>query len=105
MDVDRRVEMHDRLPKARYFGVVIDAAKRGLAHWRPLVPERPDAVLAGFSVACGRVFVKYLHDVAAEIATFDLDGKPLGRIALPELGDAGAPAGEWGGREAYYTFV
>ncbi len=81
-----------------------DASAPGLANWRPLVPERADAVLDGFSVACGRVFAKYLHDVSAELAAFDLDGRALGPLPLPGLGNAGAPEGEWDGHEAYYSF-
>jgi len=92
-----------RAPNARL--MIVAAAKPGLANWRELVPERADAALETFSVACGRVFAKYLHDVSAEILLYATDGNPLGRVALPGLGDAGAPAGEWTGREAYYTFA
>jgi len=50
-----------KAPNLRLF--VTDAANPGPSHWRVLVPERTDAALESYSVACGRVFVKYLHDV------------------------------------------
>ena len=91
-----------KAPNLRLF--VTDAANPGPSHWRVLVPERTDAALESYSVACGRVFVKYLHDVLPEIREFSLDGKPLGGLALPGMGNAGAPQGEWAGREAFYSF-
>ena len=101
---DRLVIRSDwNAPNARL--LVADASAPGLSHWREIVAERKDAVLESYSVGCGRVFAKYLHNVLPEIRSFDLAGKPLGEIALPGLGNAGAPQGEWAGTEAYYSFA
>ena len=85
--------------------MVTEAATPGLAHWKPLVPERTDAVLEGFSVCCGRVFAEHLHDVVAEVSSYDMAGKPLGTVPLPGIGSASAPAGEWEAKEAYWSFA
>jgi prolyl oligopeptidase len=101
---DRLVIRTDwKAPNSRLF--VTEARTPGPSHWREIVAERKDAVLESYSVACGRVFAKYLHNVAAEIRSYGLDGKPLGEVTLPGLGNAGAPQGEWEGKDAYFSFA
>src|SRR5262249_30649192 len=53
----------------------------------------------------GRIFVRYLEDVQSRIRIFDPQGKPMGEISFPAIGTAGAPRGEWGKNEAFYTFT
>jgi prolyl oligopeptidase len=89
-------------PNRRLF--VVDAAAPALSHWYEIVKERPDATLDSYSLACGRIFAKYLHNVTAELAVYGIDGKPKDPIALPGLGNASPPSGEWAGTDAYYTY-
>ena len=64
----------------------------------------PDAIQE-ISLAGGRLFVHYLHDVSSRIEAFEPDGKPLGPVRLPGLGTAGAPSGKWRSHEAFYQFA
>jgi prolyl oligopeptidase len=71
--------------------------------WREIVPAGADAI-QGFSLVGGKLFVHYLHNVATQIKIFDLEGHPLGKIALPGLGAAGAPNGRWDSNEGFFSF-
>jgi len=92
-----------KAPHLRLF--TAPAATPGPAHWRQLVAERADATLESYSVACKRVFVKYLENVTPRISWFTLDGLAAGEVALPGPGNAGVPQGEWDGKDAYYSFA
>ena len=84
--------------------LVADARRPGLANWREIVPERADAVIESVTPVAGRLVVGYLRNVASEFAVHGIDGARQGPIALPGPGSASAPAGEWAGTEAYWSF-
>lgn len=73
-------------------------------HWKEIVPEGKLAI-DGVSAAGHRIFVSYLEDVHTRIREFDGDGKALGELALPGLGTAGVPRGQWESGEAFFTFT
>jgi prolyl oligopeptidase len=56
--------------------------------WREIVPEAADAIRS-FAVIGNKVFVNYLHNATARIASFSLDGEPIGQAPLPADGTAG----------------
>ncbi len=82
----------------------VDLAHPGRDHWREIVPERKDAVIEAMTPACGRLFVNYLENVRSKVLTFDLEGKPLGELALETLGSASSVLGRWQSQEAFYSF-
>lgn len=84
--------------------MAVDARSPALANWREIVPERPDAVIEDFSPVAGRLVVDYLRNVTSELVVYGMGGERQGTIALPGPGSASAPAGEWAGTGAYYSF-
>ncbi|HXI02808.1 MAG TPA: prolyl oligopeptidase family serine peptidase, partial [Candidatus Saccharimonadales bacterium] len=84
--------------------ISFDLTDPALERWKEIVPEGPDT-LTGFSLAGGRLFLHYLHDVSSKILIRSLDGKDLGTLELPGLGTAGPPTGSWKSDEAFYSFA
>jgi len=72
--------------------------------WKEIIPAG-DAVIDGFSLSGGRLFVNYLKNVVSSVRIFDPTGKPLGTIEFPSLGTVGEMSGEWAKSEAFFTFA
>lgn len=83
--------------------VCVDLRDPAPEKWKTVVPES-DAVIKGFSLAGGRLFVNCLKNVASSVRVFDADGRPLGEIAFPALGTVGNITGNWTGSTAYFSF-
>jgi prolyl oligopeptidase len=84
--------------------VEIDPNDPGAEKWKEIVPESSDSMEA-YSLAGGKIFVQYLHNVNSLIKVFDPDGKSRGEIALPGIGTAAPPFGEWQENDAFYAFT
>ena len=72
-------------------------------HWEEIVPETSD-VIRGVSLAGGKVFVNYLHDVQSRVSIFNVDGDHKGDIAFPTIGTVSGIAGRWSSNEAFFAF-
>ena len=68
-----------------------------------MVPERPDAVIQGVSVAQGLMAVRYLEKAATRIELFDLEGHSQGGLELPGIGTASLTT-EHDSKEAFLSF-
>jgi prolyl oligopeptidase len=84
--------------------VAANAMQPGEAHWRDLVPERPDAVIQEVSFARNRLAVVYLKNASTVIEVFDFAGVSRGMVSLPGIGDAGI-ATELDRTEAFLSFT
>lgn len=62
------------------------------------------ATLDGASIVGGTLFASYLVDAKTEVRRFALDGKPLGKIALPGIGTASGFAGKPEDTETFFSF-
>jgi len=71
-------------------------------NWKEIIPEAADT-LQDVTVAGGRVYASYLHDVQSRIQTLSLDGKPLGEVPLPPGSSAGI-SGRWDQEEVFVWF-
>ena len=89
-------------PKGRI--VAADAKAPAEPHWRPIVPERPDAVIEAVAFAKDRIAVTYLENAANVIEVFDMTGKSQGTVSTPGIGTAGVAA-ELDRTEAYLQFT
>jgi prolyl oligopeptidase len=99
---DRLVIQTDwQAPKNRI--LLVDLKDPARDKWRETVPASPDAI-DGFSLAGGKLFVSYLHNVASQVKIFSIDGKPLGEVPLPGLGATGGFQGRWNSNEAFFGF-
>ncbi len=70
----------------RVFAVDLTRPERDA--WREVIPERPDAVLEGLSLARGMLVVQYGRNASTRIERFRLDGESLGELDLPGIGSA-----------------
>lgn len=88
-------------PKGRL--TVVDVAAR-TPKFKPVVPETANT-LVGASLIGQRLVVAYLGDAKSEAELFDLTGKSLGAVRLPDIGTASGFGGKTGDSESFYTFT
>jgi prolyl oligopeptidase len=96
------VRTDHRAPKGKV--VLIDPARPDEANWTVVLAERPEP-LEGASTAGGKLFVRYLKDVATVASVHALDGRLENEIALPGPGSAGGFGGERDDTFVFYTFT
>jgi prolyl oligopeptidase len=89
-------------PKGRI--VAADVSQPDEAHWRDVVPERPDAIIESVAFAHGVFAVAYLKNASSVIEVFDDAGVAIGTVRQPGIGSAGIAAEE-DRTEAYLTFT
>lgn len=83
--------------------VEIDPDHPAPKNWRDIVPAGADAIEA-FALVGGRVVVHRLHNVAAQLDVFTLDGTHEGAITLPGLGTVAGFSGRWDRDELFVDF-
>lgn len=74
----------DKAPNKRI--VAIDLQRPQAQHWITVVPESQQPIDTAL-YAGGQIVVKTLRDARAEVRHYQLDGRLLGNIKLPGLGD------------------
>jgi len=82
----------------------VELSNPGRAHWREIIPES-DAVIRGFSLAGGKLFVSYLKNVRSLVKVFAPDGRYVRDIAFPAIGSVGGVNGRWESNEAFFQFT
>ena len=88
-------------PNGRILAVDLEDPAR--EKWREIVPAAADSI-QGYTLAGGRLFVNYLHNVVSNLKAFSIDGKPLFEISLPGLGSVSGLAGRWDSDEAFFVY-
>jgi prolyl oligopeptidase len=84
--------------------VEVDLQDPAPERWREIVPEGPDAI-QGFALVGGKLLVHTLHDVASRLLLYSLEGKALGKVALPGPGSVGEMEGRWSDDELFFDFT
>jgi prolyl oligopeptidase len=84
--------------------LTVDPKDPARGKWKEIVPAGQDPI-EEYSVAGGRLFVRYLHDVTSRIKIVAPDGAVAGEVVLPGLGTATSPRGRWDSAEAFFDFV
>ncbi len=84
--------------------VAIDTRTPASAAWRTLIPEHSDA-LESVDLINDTFVASYLHDAAARLRLFGLDGSPRGEVTLPGLGSLAGVSGERRDRDMFYAFT
>jgi prolyl oligopeptidase len=82
--------------------VKVSALNPSPENWLDVIPETENVL----SVSTGGqyLFAKYMKDATSFIQQYDLSGKKIRDIALPEVGTAGGFSGKKSQRKLYYTF-
>lgn len=89
--------------------ISINLDKPAPKNWKSVIPAREKATLNGVQVIGGRLVARYTKEITNELEVFELDGKPVGTIALPDLVSKTAPVtisgltGKYDEAEAYYS--
>ncbi len=89
-------------PKRRI--VAVDLAHPQRPHWKTIVPESGDRISAA-GIVGGKLVVQTMHDVAAVLAVYRLDGNPVGRVDLPGIGNVLGISGRQDSPELFYSFT
>ncbi|HNG90239.1 MAG TPA: S9 family peptidase, partial [Saprospiraceae bacterium] len=66
--------------------ILVNPAQPDAAHWRTIVPEDSADVLRGAAVCGGKIVCTYLHHASSSLRVFDLEGKFIKEVKLPEIG-------------------
>lgn len=74
------------------------------SHWRTVVPEGTEPI-EGFSLAGGKLLVRYVHDASDHLRIFDANGKPEGEIHLPAVGTVSGEESRWNSNDVMFSFT
>jgi prolyl oligopeptidase len=83
--------------------VEIDPANPAPENWKDVLAERPD-LLTGFSIAGGKLFARYIHNVSVVIRIHETDGTYIRDLELPDAGNASLPTGALSPDEVFFDF-
>jgi prolyl oligopeptidase len=95
------ITTNEDAPRYRLF--TADAAAPSRANWKEIIPQN-DAVLQGAAVVNGLLLTRYEKNASSQMRLFAIDGKPLGDIALPDIGTVYGLGGKWNRKEAFFAF-
>lgn len=73
------------------------------SQWKTIIPESKEN-LQSATVVGGKLFVRYLVDVASRVYVYSAEGKKETKIALPGPGNAAGFAGKNSDRFTFYSF-
>ncbi|ELR67911.1 Prolyl endopeptidase [Photobacterium marinum] len=83
--------------------VSVDASNPTPDNWKDVIPES-DSVL-NVSTGGGYFFALYEVDAVSKVKQYDMDGKLIREIQLPDIGTVSGFYGEKEDKEIYYTFT
>jgi prolyl oligopeptidase len=73
-------------------------------HWENFVAEDTADVLQSAAVCGDKIVCTYLHNASSALRVFDLQGKFLKEISLPEIGSVDGVSGKKGEQQAFFGF-
>ncbi len=82
----------------------INMAQPSAANWQTVIAEDKNDVLESVVVCGEKIVCSYLHNASNAMRVFDLEGKPLKEIVLPEIGTVSAVRGEREDQQAFFSF-
>jgi prolyl oligopeptidase len=95
------IHTNNESPNWKLFVVNIKNPKK--ENWINVIPETTD-VLQSVNLIGGKLIATYLHNASSAVKIFDLQGKLLKELELPELGSVGGFSGKQDEQEAFYSF-
>jgi prolyl oligopeptidase len=84
--------------------VLIDTKNPDPKNWEKIIPESKLA-LEGISTGGGFLWASYLKDASTNIIQFDVTGKKINDVKLPDLGTVGGFGGYKDDTEFFYSFT
>jgi prolyl oligopeptidase len=95
------ITTNEDAPHYRVF--VADATNAKRENWKEIIPPS-DAVLQDASVTGGKLLAQYEHNATSELKLFSLEGKKIGDISLPAIGDVFTASGRYDRNEIFFGF-
>lgn len=89
-------------PKQRL--ILVNTTRPEEANWKTLIAEDSSDVLQSAAVCGDKIVCTYLHNAASALRVFDLEGRLVREVALPEIGTVGAVQGKPGEVLAFFSF-
>jgi prolyl oligopeptidase len=84
--------------------VEVDLKNPATGRWKTIIPESSSAVIDGFSLVGGKMFVTFLENVSSRTSVYDLTGKRIRDIQFPTIGSSNGVNGRWKSDEGFYSF-
>lgn len=84
--------------------IAIDARQPERVHWKEVIPETKDA-LRSVSMVGDHFIASYLEDAHTRVKVFDVNGRLVREVAMPELGSAYGFYGKRDDPETFYMFT
>jgi prolyl oligopeptidase len=84
--------------------ILLDPEKPEPANWTTLIPERDD-VLESVDLAGDRIISTYIQKAVSKAFIYDMNGKFLNEMVLPELGTLTGISGKPGDNIAFYGYT
>ncbi|HWF03481.1 MAG TPA: hypothetical protein VHA06_07335, partial [Candidatus Angelobacter sp.] len=103
LDGQLYITTNEAAPRFRVFKASCAAPER--ANWKEIIAES-DAVIEGQAAIIGKkLFVHFIRNASSQLSIFDLEGKPVARVAMPALGSIFDLGGNWNSASAYFGFI
>ena len=83
--------------------VTVDASNPGVENWKDLISETEN-VLAP-STGAGYIFAEYMIDAISKVMQYDMNGKFVREITLPDTGTASGFGARKTDKEVYFSFT
>lgn len=90
-----------KAPHGRILRVDLQHPERD--NWKEIVPAS-EAVIEGFSLVGGKLYVQLLDQVRSRVTVYDPQGKSIREIQFPALGTVSNIGGEWDQNDAFFSF-
>jgi prolyl oligopeptidase len=84
--------------------IAVDAGKAGASSWPTIVPEQASALDEADYVG-GRIIAKYVQDAHSVVRVYERDGRPVGEVSLPGMGQVAGFAGEGNDNETFFSYT
>ncbi len=84
--------------------ISVDARRPAPSSWVTVVPEQ-DAAMEEAAYVGGRIIARYVKDAHSVVRVYESDGRPVGEVALPGLGEVTGFQGEGADTETFFTYT
>lgn len=84
--------------------VLVDLKNSTKENWKTIIPESKD-VIQSISLFGEKLIVTFLKDANSKVSVFNIEGKYLYDIQLPDLGTVSGFGGKKNETETFYTFT
>jgi prolyl oligopeptidase len=85
--------------------ILVDPANPQEKNWQTVIAEDTADVLQSAAVCGGKIVCTYLHNASSALRVFDVQGKFLKEVKLPELGSVSGVSGKKDEPLAFFSFT